>query len=98
MRRELVVFTSDGVRLRLSVEASTLGRPKLCIRVGLGILIDAFCEDVHVVTYNSLPDFAFVEMPGCCISIDPEFLGDVEALLDEAEARAIESAFLLKSS
>ena len=93
MIRVLDIYTNDGLKLTLSVRLSSHGRPTLFIGIGLGICVSAACEDVTLFAYDDAPNVACLDMPGCSILFNPEFLGDVEALL--FEAAEMKSEFLL---
>lgn len=85
MSNDLDIYTIDGLKVTLKPRLSSDCVPMLFVYFGIGVCIRAACSEVMLVTYDSLPNYAFLEMPGCCISFNPEFLGAVEALLYEAE-------------
>lgn len=85
MSRALDIYTADGLKVTLCLRLSGRGEPTLYVHVGVGICVSAVCESVTLVT---LPSGAFLDMPGCCVLFNSEFLEGVEALLAEAEVMA----------
>lgn len=84
----LDICTEDGLHLTLTLRLSSDGRPMLYINLGLGILMGAFFRDVKLVTFTSLPDETYLEMPGCSVTFHSDFQADVERLLAKAEEMA----------
>jgi len=83
MDKKLEIYTYHGLVLNLMLFLCSRGKPFLSVKTAVGISLGAAVENVTLVTYQSLPDLAFLEIPGCCIAIESEFVADVEAFLGE---------------